>query len=178
MVCPASSPAERQGWRPQLKFDQLDEQARQTAFTIASVVSEDALEKLRTALVQDVSSGGTLAEFAQKVDDVLGASALSPSHIENVYRTSTAVAVAADRRPGIAPGPDSCGTISLQQSEWCPQPAGEGKRGGRIPPHLSPYPAQVSASFSFFLSRGRAAAQLEQYGVIGDRKLGRNRPVA
>jgi hypothetical protein len=64
--------------------------------------------------------------------------------------------------------PDACATISLQQSEWRPQLAGEGKRGGRVPPPLPPNPAQVSESFSFFLSRGRAAAQLEQYGAIGD----------
>src|SRR5262249_49281576 len=47
--------------------------------------------------------------------------------------------------------PDSCGTISLQQREARPQPAGEGKRGGRVPPRLPPYPAQVGRKLFCFL---------------------------
>lgn len=74
------------------QFDRLSDNARLTAFTVAKVASEDAMEKIRQALVEDVREGGTLREFRQKVQEAMGRSWLSPSQIETVYRTNVGIA--------------------------------------------------------------------------------------
>jgi len=73
-------------------FDRLADDAKAAAFTVARVTSLDALAKIQAALVDDVARGGTLADFRRAVDDALGSSALTPAHIENVYRTNVAQA--------------------------------------------------------------------------------------
>jgi SPP1 gp7 family putative phage head morphogenesis protein len=79
-------------------FDALSEEAKLTAFTVARVCSLDALQQLQEALSTDIAQGGTLADFQARVADVLGESALSPAHIENVYRTNVASAYADGQR--------------------------------------------------------------------------------
>lgn len=74
------------------QFDQLSAEARATAFTAARVASEEALARLAQALSENVGQGGTLRDFAAAVDEALGEGALSPGHIENVYRTNVAQA--------------------------------------------------------------------------------------
>lgn len=69
-------------------FDQLSDEAKKTAFTVARISSEDALAKIQTMLVEDVRTGGTLAEFREALNESLDTSALSPWHQENVYRTN------------------------------------------------------------------------------------------
>lgn len=80
------------------EYNLLDAQARETAFTVARVASLDALEKIRDALVVDIAEGGTLRAFAERVDGILGESALSPAHVENVYRTNVAQAYSAAQK--------------------------------------------------------------------------------
>ncbi len=60
------------------------------AFTVAGVASMEALEKARSALIEDVGMGGTLREFREAVSGTI----LDASHIETVYRTNVAVAQA------------------------------------------------------------------------------------
>jgi len=75
------------------EFNEISDRLREQAFSIASVANLDALEKLQTALTDDIRDGGTLEEFADRVEEVLGTSALAPHHIENVYRTNIAAAI-------------------------------------------------------------------------------------
>ena len=71
------------------QFDALADDAKRTAFTVAQVGSLDALEKIQAALAEDAAKGGTLRTFGRRVDAILaGGSALSPAHIETVYRTN------------------------------------------------------------------------------------------
>lgn len=81
-------------------FDALADEAKFQAFTVAKVQSLDVLEKLRDALSADVAQGGTLAEFEKRVNAILSGegSALSPAHIENIYRTNIAAAYAEGQR--------------------------------------------------------------------------------
>jgi SPP1 gp7 family putative phage head morphogenesis protein len=74
------------------KFDRLTADAKRAAFTIAHVSTLDALEKARNATADAVSQGWTLREYAEAIDDAVGKSALSPSHIETVYRTNVMAA--------------------------------------------------------------------------------------
>lgn len=76
-------------------FDELAQDARRAAFTVARVGSVDGLEKIQAALVENVQQGGTLREFRERVDEALGGSALSPGHVELVYRTNLAAAYTA-----------------------------------------------------------------------------------
>lgn len=82
-------------------FDRLAAEARATAFTVARVGSLDALEKIRQALVEDVATGGTLRDFAAKVEEALGGSMLSAAHVETVYRTNIGQAAAAGLRQAL-----------------------------------------------------------------------------
>lgn len=80
------------------EFRELDNQARETAFTVARATTLDAVQKVREAVAEDVRSGGTLNEFRAVVDEALGASALSPSQSEALYRTHVARAQAAGQQ--------------------------------------------------------------------------------
>lgn len=69
-------------------YESMAEEARAQAFTIAGVQSEDAIEKVRDALADDVRRGGTLREFRVAVEQALGASALAPHAVEGIYRNA------------------------------------------------------------------------------------------
>lgn len=73
-------------------YNSLSTDAKRSGFTVARVASLDALQKIQDALVEDVETGGTLKAFVNRVDEALGAGALSRPRIENVYRDNTAKA--------------------------------------------------------------------------------------
>lgn len=79
-------------------FEALDDQARRTAFTVARSATVDAVERVRSAVVEDVRDGGTLGEFREKVRGVLDKSMLAPNRIETLYRTHAGQAMAAGQR--------------------------------------------------------------------------------
>ena len=88
-------------------FDRLAEASRRSAFTVARVQSLDALERIRVALVADVNEGGTLREFRDQVEQVLGEVAVlrleflqaDDVGIELLHRMADVVDLQAPRRP-------------------------------------------------------------------------------
>lgn len=76
----------------------LDDRARSMAFTVAKIGTEDTIAKIQAALVRDVDQGLTLRDFRQAVNEVAGVGALSPSHVETVYRTNVLGAYSAGQR--------------------------------------------------------------------------------
>lgn len=76
-------------------FKLLSQEAQRSGFTVARVSSLDALEKIQDALVQDIQQGGTLRQFAERVDEIVDGSPLSDWHVENIYRTNIAKAYSA-----------------------------------------------------------------------------------
>lgn len=80
------------------EFRQLDESARDVAFTVARATSLDAVRAVREAITADVVHGGTLKQFRAVVEEALGKSALSPSQSEAIYRTQVARAQAAGQQ--------------------------------------------------------------------------------
>lgn len=93
----AAADLQRRGFFDRAAFEQLDQDARRTAFTVARVQSLDAMRRIRDAIHDDVTQGGTLAQFQQRIAaDVAGA--LSPSQTEAIYRTHVAQAMATGQR--------------------------------------------------------------------------------
>lgn len=70
----------------------LTNEARQKAFTVANLANEDAIARVQEALVDDIGEGGTLRQFAQRLEKALGKSALGKAHVENIYRTNVGIA--------------------------------------------------------------------------------------
>jgi SPP1 gp7 family putative phage head morphogenesis protein len=83
-------------------FRRLERDARRGAFTVARIASEDAMAKVRDAVMEDVRDGGTLRQFRQRVEDALGGSMLAERHLETVYRTNTAKAMTAGLMEALA----------------------------------------------------------------------------
>jgi SPP1 gp7 family putative phage head morphogenesis protein len=77
----------------QEQFYEADQSFREQAFTISGVASLDALEKIQEALAEDLQEGGGFPAFVDKVEAVVGKSALAGHHLENVYRTNLGQAV-------------------------------------------------------------------------------------
>jgi hypothetical protein len=70
-------------------FDQLDAAARQKAFTVAGVESEETLGKIRDVLAEQVETGGDRETFRQEVLQTVGAGTfLSENHLETVFRAN------------------------------------------------------------------------------------------
>jgi uncharacterized protein with gpF-like domain len=67
----------------------LDNDAKARAFTIASLATEDAIEKVHETLTRSLHEGWTHREFRDAVEITLEGSALSRRAIESVYRTAT-----------------------------------------------------------------------------------------
>jgi hypothetical protein len=78
-------------------YDALSDQAKLDAFTVAGVESEAVLGKVRDVLAGDiVAEGGTLKDFAEKVEEAVGPGTfLSPGHQEVVFRNGVQSAYAA-----------------------------------------------------------------------------------
>lgn len=79
---------------PRAEYDQLDAATRARAFTAAGVQTEQALEKIRGAVVDAVAKGTGEREFRQALSENLETSALGPGRQENVFRTNVADAYA------------------------------------------------------------------------------------
>ncbi len=81
-------------------FDGLTRQYRTDAFTIAGVSDQRLIEKIRSALGQVVSDGGTAADFRRVVDQLTSAAGvedLSAFEIDTVFNTNVQKAYAAGR---------------------------------------------------------------------------------
>lgn len=76
------------------EFRMLDDEARAVGFTVAKTMSLDAVEKVRDALADEVMQGTSLKAFRGRIADVIEESALAPHHVEAIYRTHTARAMA------------------------------------------------------------------------------------
>lgn len=70
------------------EFEQLDYEARERAFTVANVNGMEALEKIRTAVVEAVQDGLGFPAWKELVEEDLETSALGPGRLENVFRTN------------------------------------------------------------------------------------------
>ena len=69
-------------------FDQLAADARQATFTVAHLGTAEAVERVRAAVAESVSTGGTQEEFREAVGEALGDSILSEAHLNTVFRTN------------------------------------------------------------------------------------------
>ncbi len=76
-------------------FDRMTDQAKAEAFTVAGLQTQEALETVRTALVEVQQEGEGLGAFRAKMDEHLETSAIGPGHLENILRTNTAQAATA-----------------------------------------------------------------------------------
>ena len=79
-------------------FATLAQDAKQAAFTVAGVMTADAIDATRDAVAHDLISGGTLREFRRRVGAALDAAGLSEPQVETTYRTQTGLARSAGLR--------------------------------------------------------------------------------
>lgn len=77
------------------EFEQLDDDARRVAFTVARATTLDTVRAIQDAIREDVSSGGTLDEFRRTVAKTVDGSLLADHHVEQIYRTNVGRAMAA-----------------------------------------------------------------------------------
>lgn len=77
-----------------LDLGSLAGKAREQAFSVASLNTEDAIGKVRDALVEAVEAGHDFDVFADHVGEAIGTSALGVGQLQNVYRTGMAQAYA------------------------------------------------------------------------------------
>lgn len=75
------------------QFDQLSASARANAFTVAYQGSEQAIAEIQQALTESINEGTSLKDFRRRMETVVLESPLSPSHLENVYRTNVQTAL-------------------------------------------------------------------------------------
>lgn len=98
--------------RPQ--FDAATESAQQQAFTIAGGLQADTIDRLRNFLQQDISEGGSLGSFRERIQDHFETSPIAPGHLENVYRTNFQAAMR-DGRETIRSNPLVASTFPYQE---------------------------------------------------------------
>jgi Phage Mu protein F like protein len=71
------------------QYDLLSAAAKQQAFTVAGVEVNDTMQKILTALTEQVREGADFKGFADKIDATVGEGTfLSPAHMETVYRNA------------------------------------------------------------------------------------------
>ena len=80
------------------EYSQLADEAKSTAFTVARVLTEDAVEKVRDKISETVERGKTLRAFRREVEPALAGSGLSDSQVEGVFRTQVGQAQGAGMR--------------------------------------------------------------------------------
>lgn len=85
---------ESKGVVTRAQFDELDDDAKREAFTIAGDIEVDVIEKVRDILAEEIEEGASLAGFRAKVTEAIGNTAIGPAHLENVYRTNIQTAFA------------------------------------------------------------------------------------
>lgn len=76
------------------EFRALDDEARDVGFTVAKTMSLASVEKVRDALAEEVENGGSLKAFRGRIAEVIEETALAPHHVEGIYRTHVARAMA------------------------------------------------------------------------------------
>lgn len=80
-------------------FDNLDVEAKRTAFTVARVQSLDTIGRLQDMVGQAAAEGHTLRQFRDGAEEVLANdSPLSDAHLETVFRTNLASAYSTGQR--------------------------------------------------------------------------------
>ncbi len=77
-------------------YDQLDQDARRVAFTVARMTSLDAVNRFRDELTKNIEEGGTLKDFQARLGAKLDGA--WSSQVETAYRTHTAQAYAAGQK--------------------------------------------------------------------------------
>lgn len=71
------------------EYDALSADARSRAFTVAGVETEQAVERVRDALVRATAEGTGLRDFRRRLEaDLEEGSLLGPAHVETVFRTN------------------------------------------------------------------------------------------
>lgn len=78
-------------------FRRIDQDARRSAFTVARVQTTAALQRIRTALAEDIAQGGTLRQFGKRVAEDLDP-VFAPHQVESLYRTQIMQAYGAGQR--------------------------------------------------------------------------------
>jgi len=76
------------------EFARLTNEARNTAFSVARVITEGGIESIQTAVARGLAEGTTLRRFAGEIADA----GLSPGQVETVFRTQIGQAQAAGMR--------------------------------------------------------------------------------
>jgi SPP1 gp7 family putative phage head morphogenesis protein len=82
------------------QYDALEGQAKAAAFTVARVVTTDAIERVRDAVAETVAQGKTLKQFRREVGPAIDG-ALSESQVEAVFRTAVGQSQAAGVRAAL-----------------------------------------------------------------------------
>lgn len=95
--------------RPQ--FDRMFESARSQAFTVAYADSLKTIDRYRRALYNTIHLGASLDEFKDQVAEF---NTLTPSHLENVYRTNVQAAFR-DGREAVLKNPIVAEVFPYQQ---------------------------------------------------------------
>lgn len=75
-------------------YEYMHADVQRNSFTVAGLGSEDTINRVRIALMEQIHSGGTLQQFRQQVDAAIGAGQLGPRHLETVFRTNVQTAFA------------------------------------------------------------------------------------
>jgi uncharacterized protein with gpF-like domain len=73
-------------------YEEQSAEVKQKAFTVANVRTEEAIGKVRDAVVDAVEKGQTLRDFTATVKEALETSPIGPGQMENVFRTNIAQA--------------------------------------------------------------------------------------
>lgn len=76
------------------EFDQLTDEFRREAFTIAGEIEVETIERVQSILIEDIESGTSLAGFRKKVEETIDEGTIGPAHLETVYRTNVQTAFA------------------------------------------------------------------------------------
>jgi len=80
------------------EYQTIGNQAKAAAFSVARVLTEDAVTEVRDAIGRAVTEGRTLKQFRAEVAPAIEGSGLSESQVETVFRTQLGQAQAAGMR--------------------------------------------------------------------------------
>lgn len=83
-------------------FERLGASAREKAFTVARLDTEEAIGRVHEALTQTIRDGASLDEFERRLADTFETTPLAPNHLETVYRTGVQSAYSAGQEEILA----------------------------------------------------------------------------